>query len=118
MSEMKVGKINETYVIENTPYESHRRGKNYAAKITGLDPKYIFARKFLGKGGEHGQYILPGKPVAGEVYEIQAIYHSGGGNPSPNQGSGFYELLSEGIFKSLSKDEVKTKFQQATTETF
>ncbi len=118
MSEMKVVKINESYVIENTPYESHRRGKNYASKITGLDPKYIFARTFLNKGGEHGQYILSTKPIAGDVFEIQAIYYSGGGNPSHNQGSGFYELQTDGTFKPLSKDDVKAKFRQATTETF
>lgn len=114
----KVIKINESYVIDNAPYESHRRGKNYAAKIIGLEPKYVFARKFLSKGGEHGQYILPAKPIAGEVYEFQAIYHSGGGNPSPNEGSGMYELQADGTFKPLNKDEVKSKFQVVTTETF
>lgn len=34
-----IGKIGETYLIEEAPYESHRRGKNWAAKISGLDLK-------------------------------------------------------------------------------
>jgi acyl-CoA-binding protein len=117
---MNIIKINETYVINNAPYESHRRGKNYASKITGLNVKYIFARTFLNKGGEHGQYILTEKPSAGEIFEIQAIYRSGSGSPSVREESGFYELQSDGTFQLRTKEEVKAKFQvhDNITETF
>ncbi len=114
----KIGKIGETYLIDEAPYESHRRGKNWAAYISGLDPKYKYTRKFLKKGGEHGQYILEVKPIAGEIFEIRAIYHSGGGSPSPSKDSGFYELASDGTLTQVSESKVKEKFSQKLTETF
>lgn len=115
---MKIEKVNDTYMIAEAPHESHRRGKNWCAKITGLDPKYIYARAFLKKGDEKGSYILPGKPQAGDIFEVQAIYHSGSGSPSPSKDSGFYELQTDGSFKSMSEEAVKGRFKQTVNETF
>ena len=115
---MKIEKVNDTYMIAEAPYESHRRGKNYCAKITGLDPKYIYTRTFLKKGGGQGSYILPAKPQAGDIFEVQAIYHTGSGSQSPSKDSGFYEMQSDGSFKPVSDEAVKERFRQQVNETF
>jgi len=112
-----IGKIGSKYILENVPYETHRRGKNYAAKIEGLDPKYKFKRDFLERGTK-GSYVFDEKPQAGTIYEIQAIYYTGSGSPSPQKGSGFYELQSDGSFKKLSESEVEQHFKQTIEETF
>jgi len=114
---MKTIKLNDTYVLTDAPWCSHRRSKNYAALITGLDPKYGFKRTFLAKGCDN-QYIFAEKPKAGDIVEIKAIYFTGSGRGQVRDGSGFYRLESDGSWTPISESEVKKLFSHVETETF
>ena len=116
---MVVKKMGDTYVLEGAPFCNHRRHKNYAARIDGLDPKWGFARKFFERGED--VYIFPEKPIAGQIIEVQAIYYTGSGRPEEwDEGrNGFYQLQKNGRFAKISKELVKTSFQeQEIDETF
>jgi hypothetical protein len=114
---MRVVKLNDSYVLADAPWCYHRRSKNYAALITGLDPRFGFKRSFLKKGFDN-QYIFDEKPKAGDIIEVQAIYFTGGGHGQTRDGSGFYRLESDGSFTSVDPDEVKKAFSKIETETF
>jgi len=90
--DMRVVRINDVYALVDAPWCSHRRSKNYAAVITGLDPRYGYKRDFLKKGFGGGYYVFPEKPKAGDIVEVVAIYFTGGGHGEKREGSGFYRL--------------------------
>jgi len=116
---MKVIKVNEFYVLADAPWCSHRRSKNYAAIITGLDPRYGYKRTFLKKGFGGGYYVFPEKPKAGDIIEVVAIYFTGGGHGEKREGSGFYRLEPDGSFVSIDSEEVKKTFTKISeNETF
>jgi hypothetical protein len=114
---MKTIKLNDTYVLTDAPRCSHRRSKNYAAIITGLDPKFGFKRTFLAKGFDN-QYIFPEKPKAGDIIEVKAIYYTGSGRPEIREGSGFYKLEPDGSLTPVKESEVKKLFSHVENETF
>ena len=110
---MKIQKVNENYVLTDVPYENHRRGKNYACLILGLDTKYGLKRQFLGKVelSSGVAYAFKEKPIAGQIIEVEAIYYSGSGRPSPYEASGFYEIQKDGSLVKKTKEEVLSSFE-------
>jgi len=113
---MKIIKINNKYVTEGVPYETHKRGKNYAAIITGLDEKFGLAREWLTKVNvESGKEYMFGeeqKPKKGMIIEIRATYYSGGGYPSPSESDGFYEVQKNGELVKIEKNDVLSRFSK------
>lgn len=117
--DMRVVRINDVYALVDAPWCSHRRSKNYAAVITGLDPRYGYKRTFLKKGFGGGYYLFPEKPKAGDIIEVVAIYYTGGGHGEKREGSGFYRLEPDGSFSSIDPEEVKKTFTKISeNETF
>ncbi|MBU7027218.1 MAG: hypothetical protein HXS48_09765 [Theionarchaea archaeon] len=65
--------------VEQHKYWESRRGKNWIAKITGLDTKYGYKREFLKsvKAGTKKVFHLEDFHI-GEIYEIGSVYTGGG----------------------------------------
>jgi len=65
--------------VEQHEYWESRRGKNWIAKITGLDTTYGYKREFLKsvKAGTKKVFHLEDFHI-GEIYEIGSIYTGGG----------------------------------------
>jgi len=72
------------FVEKPAQWVHHKRSTNYIARITGLDPKYGFARDFLDKVylGKKTYFHIKDFDV-GEVYEFRCIYYTGRGREDP-----------------------------------
>ena len=110
---MKITKVNEKYLLEDVPYEEHRRGKNYTAVIVGLDTKFGFSRKFLEKTklSTGHAYLFDEKPSTGQIVQVMAIYHSGGGHPTNRSGSGYFRIEKDGSLTLMTIEEVRASFE-------
>jgi len=69
--------INSCFVRKHEYWES--RGKNWIAKITGLDERYGYKREFLDttRIGREKVFLLEDFRV-GEIYEVASLYTAGG----------------------------------------
>ncbi|MBU7028393.1 MAG: hypothetical protein HXS48_15780 [Theionarchaea archaeon] len=65
--------------VEQHEYWESRRGKNWIAKITGLDTTYGYKREFLKsvKVGTKKVFHLEDFHI-GEIYEVGSVYTGGG----------------------------------------
>lgn len=113
---MKIIMVNDQYVLVDVPFESHRRGKNYACLITGLDEKFDFRREFLArtKTSTGPGYVFSSKPAAGQIVQIAAIYYSCSGHPSPQKGSGMYEIQCDGSLIVAEIFNVRKSFESVS----
>jgi len=111
---MKIQKVNDQFVLTDVPIEEHRRGKNYAAIITGKSVKYGLERKFLSRAvlSNSRGYVFPEKPVAGQYIEVMAIYYSGSGYATVRPGSGYFRIEKEGTLSEVTKESVMSSFEK------
>lgn len=95
-------------------WETHSRGKNYLASITGTDTKYKFKREFLNnKSCLDGDIYFPVSSFEGVLFlEIRNIYFSGSGRKSESEKSGYYqiEIREDGLYgERLSETDLTLK---------
>ena len=108
VKELILERVNKTFVARPSQWEYHKRGKNWGARLTGLDAKYGFARKFLNLTDFSGEKLYKLEDFeAGGFYEWKCIYFSGGGSPS---------VALEGIFRLTEITDSEVKFVEATSE--
>ena len=71
--------ITSCFVRKHEYWEKRRRGKNWIARITGLDTRYGYKREFLEttRIGREKVFLLEDFHV-GDIYEIASIYTVGG----------------------------------------
>ncbi len=87
MIEMKEFKYIEEGLIENPHYESHKRGRNWASKITGKN-SVEFQRENL---RQIQNKISISNIQVGDAIELGGDYISSGGNRRPDRG--YYLIL-------------------------
>jgi len=86
------------YINVSQYYETHRRGKNYVARITGAGGQYKWKREFLKFKTLDGERFVPLAEVMEDPVEFAFIYYTGSGHPQPNL-KGFYR------FKEVKESE-------------
>ena len=105
--------------VEQHEYWESRRGKNWIAKITGLDKKYGYKREFLKsvKAGTKKVFHLEDFHI-GEIYEIGSI-STGGGLKRINVKDTFEcaEITeTHVVLRCISQDEVIRKLGEKNTD--
>ena len=105
--------------VEQHEYWESRRGKNWIAKITGLDTKYGYKREFLRsvKVGTKKVFHLEDFHIGG-IYEVGSIY-TGGGLKRINVKDTFecVEITeTHVVLRCVSQDEVIKKLGEENTD--
>ncbi len=106
------------YVAKPEEWVTHRRSKNYVAKITGLDPNYGFEREFLERVrvGRRTYFQLEDFEIGG-FYEIFCAYYTRSGKEDLRLHV-FLRLkeIQEDklIFEVVDEDEIIRYFEQRT----
>jgi len=105
--------------VEQHEYWENRRGKNWIAKITGLDTTYGYKREFLKsvKAGTKKVFQLEDFHI-GEIYEIGSIY-TGGGLKRINVKDTFEcaEITeTHVVLRCVSQDEVIRRLGEKNTD--
>jgi len=120
MGEIRL-KVIEGYVEKPEYWVTHRRSKNYLAKLVGFDDQYTFRRKFLErKRVGNRTYFRIEDFQEGEVYELRCIYYSGSWRAYPKY-EGFLRCESidseEVVLKEITEEEatkiVKEKYPES-----
>lgn len=95
MSEIKRFKIENGALVEVPIYETHRRGKNWLAKIQ-KDPKSPggLKREFMENAKGSYYYLINGLSV-GDVVEFGADYYTVSGKKGANRVYGIIRLLTD-----------------------
>jgi len=105
--------------VEQHEYWERGRGKNWIAKITGLDTKYGYKREFLKsvKVGTKKVFHLEDFHI-GKIYEIGSVY-TGGGLKRINVKDTFecVEITeTHVVLRYVSQDEVIKKLGEKNTD--
>ena len=114
--------IEKEYVEKPDGWVSHRRSKNYIAKITGKCNKYGLKREFLERVrvGQRTYFKLEDFSE-GEVYEIRCIYYTGSWHAQPRlQGFFIVEKITDNavILHEITEEEVIKRIKQKYKDTF
>jgi len=101
-------RVHNKLVEKPEQWVSHKRSKNYIARITGFDLQYGFQREFLQRYRVGRKtYFHSDDFIVGEIYEIKCIYYSA-------RGREHVEL--EGFFLCEEKTDSTIKLRRLTDE--
>ena len=106
--------ISSCFVKKHEYWVRHHRGKNWIAKITGLDTKYGYQRVFLKtvRMGREKVFQLKDFRI-GEIYEVVSVYYTSGRNEKSLLRDTFEctELTeTHVVLKYIPQDEVVKRF--------
>jgi len=108
MGEIRLKVMGGMYVEKPDCWVTHRRSKNYMAKLVGFDEKYTFRRQFLEKERVGNRtYFRIRDFLEGEVYELRCIYYTGSWRACPEY---------EGFLRCESIDSEEVVLKEITGE--
>ena len=101
--------ITSCFVKKHEYWESRRGGKNWIARITGLDKKYGYKREFLRTVSVGREKVFHLEDFhLGEIYEVASMYTAGGGRHINVRGTYECEEITEDhvLLRCCTQDEV------------
>lgn len=108
--------IESSFVKKHEYWVKHQRGKNWIARITGMDPQFGYKREFLQmvNMGREKVFELKGFKI-GEIYEIASEYYTGSGNKQTHLRDTFVcKEINEThiVLQYIAQEEVVKRFTE------